>query len=212
MRNYVPALIAAAAVATSCTIVNTPTPMPGVEPTPATPVTPATPATPATPVATAKPPATATPPVTPPVAPPATATPPAPLTPLTPATTAAAPPPTAPTAPLPALPASSLAPQKGFLEVRADGTCWWAEHAPQPCPPRSQCKPQPDPKKVECPLPWHGGGVDGKGPIQPPPDLGTNGYLELDARTKTCVYAPSRPQPCTAAKPCPSAQQVACPK
>jgi hypothetical protein len=43
------------------------------------------------------------------------------------------------------------APDGGFLDRRADGTCWWAETAPQPCPPPNQCKPSAPMRRVRCP-------------------------------------------------------------
>lgn len=72
------------------------------------------------------------------------------------ATTAAATTATAPvtaTATTPAASASEgleAAPQRGYLERRADGSCWWnaSEYC---CPPKAMCKPTPPERRVECP-------------------------------------------------------------
>ena len=59
---------------------------------------------------------------------------------------------TSPATPGSSPPAANLkpAPATGFLERRADGSCWW-NVAMYYCPPRAECKPTPPAEQVQCP-------------------------------------------------------------
>ena len=90
-----------------------------------------------------------------------------------------------------------VAPLTGYLERRADGTCWAA-------------KTQADKlEQVDCRAPM--GSAD-RGPVEAAP---SGGYLEKDVATGVCFWSLHAPYECpkhATCKPNPPVRRVACPK
>jgi hypothetical protein len=105
---------------------------------------------------------------------------------------------TAPAAAEPAPKPIPSMPMEGYVERRADASCWYARHAGEPMAPVASCPPTTARQPTT-------------GSLKPPP---ADGYLEKIVADGTCWWSRHVPYECpkgATCKPNPTVTQVLCP-